>query len=161
MGLWDLVFCGMVMIQPTAPMPSFGIIGQEGRGHVVTAILIAMFAMLATAVSYGRMASVYPSAGSAFAYVGGEIHPSAGFLTGWVYMLSYMMNGLVPLIWACKAAGNIYPAIPYWGWVVIFSALMTSLNLRGIRASARTNEGLVIAMSVVIFAFFYAAIHYV
>jgi len=44
-------------------------------------------------------------------------------------------------------------AIPYGGWVLIFAALFTALNLQGIRASARTNEGLVIAMSIVIFAF--------
>src|SRR2546427_4063376 len=86
LGLWDLVFCGIILIQPTAPMPNFGILGQDARGHIVTVILIAMIAMLFTAVSYGRMASVYPSAGSVFTYTGREIHPEIGFLTGWGYM---------------------------------------------------------------------------
>src|SRR5579872_5684217 len=74
LGLWDLVFCGIILIQPTAPMPNFGIIGQDAKGHIVTTILIAMFAMMFTAVSYGRMARAYPSAGSVFTYVGREIH---------------------------------------------------------------------------------------
>jgi len=161
LGLWDLVFCGIILIQPTAPMPNFGIIGQDAKGHIVTTILIAMFAMLFTAVSYGRMARAYPSAGSAFTYVGCEIHPGLGFLTGWGMMLNYMLNSLICTIWCSKAAGNIYPAIPYGGWVLFFAALFTALNLQGIRASARTNEGLVIAMSVVIFAFFAAAVRYV
>jgi hypothetical protein len=56
LGLWDLVFCGIILIQPTAPMPNFGILGQDAKGHIVTVILIAMVAMLFTAVSYGRMA---------------------------------------------------------------------------------------------------------
>jgi putrescine importer len=63
LGLWDLVFCGIILIQPTAPMPNFGIIGQDAKGHIVTTILIAMCAMLFTAVSYGRMARAYPARG--------------------------------------------------------------------------------------------------
>jgi len=54
--LWDLILYGVVVIQPTAPMPAFGMVSEKAQGHVVTAILIAMFAMLFTAISYGRMA---------------------------------------------------------------------------------------------------------
>ena len=32
LGLWDLVFYGIVLIQPTAPMPLFGVVSQEARG---------------------------------------------------------------------------------------------------------------------------------
>ena len=78
LGLWALVFYGIVLIQPTAPMPLFGVVSQEAKGHVVTTVLIAMFAMLLTALSYGRMARVYPSAGSVYTYVTGEIHPGPG-----------------------------------------------------------------------------------
>ena len=55
---------------------------SSGEGPCRTAVLIGMVAMLFTAISYGRMARVYPSAGSAYTYVGQEIHPVAGFLTG-------------------------------------------------------------------------------
>jgi len=37
----------------------------------------------ATAVSYGRMASLYPSAGSAYTYVGKGLNSYAGFMAGW------------------------------------------------------------------------------
>jgi putrescine importer len=57
---------GIVVIQPSAPMPAFGVVSERAHGHVVTAVLIAMIAMLFTAISYGRMARAYPSAGSAF-----------------------------------------------------------------------------------------------
>jgi amino acid transporter len=63
-------------------MPPFGVISQEARGHVVTTILIAMVAMLFTAISYGRMARAYPAAGSAFTYVGREINPAATVVPG-------------------------------------------------------------------------------
>jgi putrescine importer len=70
--LRDLIIYGIIIIQPTAPMSIYGVVSNAARGHVVTTILIAMVAMLFTAVSYGRMARVYPSAGSAYTYVGKE-----------------------------------------------------------------------------------------
>ena len=75
--LWHLVLYGIIIIQPTAPMSIYGVVNNAAGGHVVTTILIAMVAMLFTAVSYGRMARIYPSAGSAFTYVARELHPLA------------------------------------------------------------------------------------
>jgi hypothetical protein len=59
LGLWNLIIIGMVIIQPTAPMGIYGVISNKAHGHVVTTILIAMIAMLFTAISYGRMARIY------------------------------------------------------------------------------------------------------
>ena len=73
-------------------MPAYGVFSNAGQGHVVTSILIAMVAMVFTAMSYGRMARVYPSAGSAYTYVGREIHPSLGYVTGWSMTMDYMLN---------------------------------------------------------------------
>jgi putrescine importer len=159
--LWDLVFYGIILIQPTAPMPLFGVVGQEARGHIVTTVLIAMCAMLFTAISYGRMARAYPSAGSAYTYVGKELHSGLGFVTGWSMAMDYMLNPIICTIWCSKAAMNLVPEIPYPVWAVFFAVLFTLLNLRGIRATARTNEVLVLAMCVVIVYFFIAAVRYI
>jgi putrescine importer len=158
--LWDLVLYGIIVIQPTAPMSVFGVLSNRGRGHVVTTILIAMIAMLCTAVSYGRMARAYPSAGSAFTYVSREIHPIPGYITGWSMAMDYMLNPLICIIWCSKAAMNFAPGVPYWIWAVFFFLIFTSLNLRGIRTSARINAGLASAMGVVIAIFFIAAARY-
>lgn len=159
--LWDLVLFGIIVIQPTAPMPLFGVLVERGRGHAVTAILLAMVAMLFTAMSYGRMARVYPSAGSAFVYVSREIHPFAGFVTGWSMTMDYMLNPMISLIWCGKAAQNFVPGVPYWVWVIFFFLLFTCLNLRGIKTSARINEGLAVVMGIVITVFAIAASHYI
>src|SRR4030081_1733035 len=81
--LWDLIFYGMVLIQPIAPIPLFGVVQARSRGHIVDIILIAMVAMLITAFSYGRMAAIFPTAGSAYTYVSRGINPHVGFLVGW------------------------------------------------------------------------------
>jgi putrescine importer len=150
LGLWDAVFIGIIMVQPTAPMPLFGVVSDQAKGHVVTTILIAMCAMLFTAISYGRMARAYPGAGSVYTYVGQEIHPALGFLTGWAMLLDYVVNPLICTIWCSKAAMNVLPWIPYPLWAFFFAGLFTMLNLRKIHSTARTNEVLTAAMSIAI-----------
>jgi putrescine importer len=156
--LRDLILYGVIVIQPVAPMSSFGVLMDRGRGHAVTTILLAMAAMLLTAISYGRMARAYPSAGSAFTYVGQEISPSLGYVTGWSMAMDYMLNPMICLIWCSKAAGTFVPGIPYFVWVIIFFLLFTGLNLRGIKTSARLNTGLAVGMGLVIVLFFVMAI---
>jgi len=105
--LWDLILYGIIVIQPTAPMPAYGVFSNAGQGHVVTSILIAMVAMVFTAMSYGRMARVYPSAGSAYTYVGRELHPSLGYVTGWSMTMDYILNPLICTIWCAKAMADL------------------------------------------------------
>jgi putrescine importer len=151
----------MIVLQPVAPMSAFGALSDRGKGHVVTAILIAMVAMLFTAISYGRMARAYPSAGSAFTYVAQEIHPSVGYVTGWSMVMDYIVNPLICVIWCAGQAHEFAPAIPNWGWKIIFAAAFTLLNLRGIKTSARVNAGLTAGMSAVVIVIFVAAIRYI
>jgi putrescine importer len=155
--LWDLILYGIVVIQPTAPMSVFGVLDKHGKGHVVTAILIAMAAMLFTAISYGRMARAYPSAGSAFTYVGQEINPALGYITGWSMVMDYMLNPMICVIWISQQANVFVPGTPYWIWAIVVTLLFTGLNIVGVRTSARVNAGLATGMGVVILIFFAAA----
>ncbi|HSU33624.1 MAG TPA: APC family permease [Bryobacteraceae bacterium] len=159
--LWDLILYGVIIIQPTAPMSVFGVLSDRGHGHVVTTILIAMFAMLFTAISYGRMARAYPSAGSAFTYVGKEINPALGYITGWSMVMDYMLNPIICVIWISNQAHAFAPGLPYWLWAVFFSLMLVYLNVLGIRISARINAGLAAGMGIVIAIFFIAAAHYI
>jgi putrescine importer len=159
--LWDLVFYGLVLIQPTAPIPLFGVAQKLSNGHTVTTILIAMFAMVITAFSYGRMAAVYPSAGSAYTYVGKAINPHLGFLIGWAMLLDYILQPLLNAIWISVAIHSRYiPKMPYPVAALLVVGFMTGLNLRGIKSSARANKILLIAMCAVVGAFLYLAVHY-
>jgi len=146
----DLILYGIILIQPTAPMPVFGVIYQEARGHVVTAILLAMLAMLLTSMSYGRMARAYPHGGSAFLYVGKEIHSSLGYMTGWCLVMDYILNPLICTIWCSRAAMNFLPGVPYIAFAVFFAVFFTALNLNGVETSARINAGMAAALGVVI-----------
>src|SRR5580700_8207444 len=157
----DLVLYGIILIQPTAPMPVFGVLYQESRGHVVAVILLAMVAMLFTSVSYGRMARVYPHGGSAFLYVGKEIHPSLGYITGWCLVLDYVINPLICVIWCSRAAMNFAPEIPYIAWAIFFALLFTVLNCNGVETSARINAGMAAALGVVIVLVLVASVRWI
>ena len=159
--LWDLILYGIIVIQPVAPMSVFGVLSDRGRGHVVTTLLIAMVAMLFTAFSYGRMARAYPSAGSAFTYVGREINPAVGYITGWSMVMDYMLNPMICIIWCSQQAHVFAPGVPYAMWAIFFGAVFTALNIQGIKTSARVNTLLAAGMGAVVAIFFMFAARYI
>lgn len=159
--LWHLIIYGIIIIQPTAPMGIYGVVSNLAHGHVTTTIFIAMIAMLLTAISYGRMARVYPRAGSAFTYVSEELNPRLGYLVGWAMLMDYILNPVICVIWCSQAAINIVPGVPYAFWAIGFAVLSTFLNTRGIHTSSRVNAVMTIAMSLVVFLFLGEGVHYI
>ena len=163
--LWDLIFYGIVLIQPIAPVPLYGVAQKLSDGHFVTIILIALFAMLITAISYGRMGALYPTAGSAYTYVGKGLNPHLGFLAGWAMILDYLLQPLINTVWIStalheRAASLHIPELPFIVWAAIIAGVMTFLNLAGVKSSARANKVLLAVMSFVVVWFMWQAIRY-
>jgi len=161
LGLWDLIFYGIVLIQPIAAVGLFGIAQRNSHGHMVLTILIAMCAMMLTAVSYGRMASLYPSAGSAYTFVSRGLNSHLGFLAGWAMVLDYLTVPVVSIIYAALTLVRLVPHVSFAAWVVTLMTLITLLNLRGMKATAHSNVILLAAMCLVILAFFWSSVHYI
>lgn len=159
--LWDLIFYGIVLIQPVAPIPLFGVVQARSRGHIVDTILLAMLAMMITAFSYGRMAALYPAAGSAYTYVGRGLNPHLGFLAGWAMFLDYLLQPILNGVWVAVAIHRLLPQVPYAVGAFLFVGLVVGLNLVGIRATARANRVLLGFMFLVIGAFIILAVRYV
>jgi len=159
--VWDLVFYGIVLIQPIAPVPLYGVAQKLSNGHFATIILIAMFAMIITAVSYGRMAALYPAAGSAYTYVGKGLNPHLGFLAGWAMFLDYLLQPLINTVWISTALHERYVhKVPFFAWAAVIASIITLLNLRGIRSSARANKVLLFVMFVVVGLFMVLAVRF-
>jgi putrescine importer len=139
LSLWDLILYGIVLIMPIAPVPLFGIVQKLSLGHAVSTILLAMIAMILTAFSYGRMAALYPSAGSAYTYVGRGLNAHLGFLAGWAMFLDYLLVPMICTIYGALTVRRLVPEIPFVVWAALFAGTMTVINLRGIRTTAKTN----------------------
>jgi putrescine importer len=182
LGLWDLVFYGIVLIQPVAAVGIFGIANQKSYGHVTTTILIAMVAMMFTAMSYGRMAGHYPVAGSAYTYVGRALNPHLGFIVGWAMFLDYLIIPVISIAYGAVSLLSLKQLQPIaksidtsvihvlhlpetfkatYILVVVFLAVLTTyLNVRGVRWAARTNEILLAIMTIAIVIFLVDAVRF-
>src|SRR5438093_10548195 len=115
LSLWDLVFYGIVLIQPVGAVGPFGLANKMSLGHVTATILIALVAMMLTAVSYGRMAGLYPAAGSAYTYVGRGLNPHLGFVAGWAMFLDYLVIPIVSVVYGALSMQRVVDAlVPEW-----------------------------------------------
>ena len=161
LSLSDLIIYGIILIQPVAALPLFGHANNISKGHAVTTILVAMVAMIFTANSYGRMANIYPAAGSAYTYVGKSLSPYLGFVAGWSMFMDYMFIPILCVIFTSITANHLLPIIPYYFWIFFFVGSFTLLNMRGIKVASKANWILIVIMSVVVFYFMAAAIRYI
>ena len=80
--------------------------------------------------------------------------PALGYLTGWAMVMDYILNPLICTILCSKLTQNILPEVPYWVLAVFYATAFTVLNLRGVKTSARINDVLAGAMTIVVIVFF-------
>lgn len=158
--LRDLLIYGMIIMQVVAPIPIFGLLEQRSNNHAIATVLIAMVPMIITAISYGRMASLYPMAGSAYSYVSRALNPHLGFVIGWSMLLDYLMIPLISALIPAFAIQRVWPTIPLSLLTFVIVLLMTMLNLLGLRATARANTFLLWVTSIIVVAFLSLAIRY-
>src|SRR6202163_150268 len=161
LGLWDLVYYGVILTSPIAVVPMFGEAQVLSRGHAVVTLLAAMVAMTATAVSFGRMATVYPSAGSVDTYVSRVLNPQIGFVLGWAMFLEYLFQPLQNSLYAALTIQRLLPHIPFALLSAVAVGFMTLLCWFGIRTTARANEILLPMTSVVMGVFLGKAIWFI
>ncbi|WP_286229463.1 APC family permease [Neobacillus mesonae] len=153
LGLWAIVGLGLGYMTPTIVFDTFGIVSEETNGVVPLAYLTALMVMLFTAISYGKMVQVFPSAGSAYTYTRETMNPHLGFLVGWAALLDYillpMVNALIIRIYMV----SVFPSVPAWIWVVTYVAAVTAINVWSMGKTSNLNSLLVVFEIVLIGAF--------
>jgi putrescine importer len=82
------------------------------------------------------------------------------FSAGWAMVLDYLTVPIVSIEYAALTLVRIVPHISFFVWVVVLMTLITLLNLRGMKATARFNIILLAAMCAVIAWFFSSSVHY-
>ncbi|MFI6734808.1 APC family permease [Nonomuraea sp. NPDC050451] len=152
-GLTDLVSYGLVFMVPISPFAIFGSVYARSGGMPALAYLVGMVALLFTAASYAQMVKAFPLSGSVYNYAGRGIAPPAGFLTGWMVLLDYILVPCLLYLVASIAMHAIVPEIPVWAWLIAFVALNTTINLRGIRMTVKLTR-IMIVFELVVLALF-------
>lgn len=153
LGLWHIIIIGLAYIQPMTLFDTFGLVSEESHHHVPTSYIVALIAILFTSISYGHMIRRYPSSGSAYTYAQKSIHPNVGFMVGWSSWLDYLLSPMVNIILAVIYLEALFPTVNHWVWVVVLTAFMTGINLRGARFVANFNSWIVLVQLIVIGTF--------
>ncbi len=153
LGLWAIVGLGLGYMTPMTVFDTFGIVTGETNGVVPSAYLVALVAMVFTAISYGRMTRVFPSAGSAYTYASETIHPNVGFLVGWSSLLDYLLLPLVNALIVRLYLESFFPQVPGWIWVVGYVAAITAMNLFSMSSTSKVN-GILVVFQIVLIAVF-------
>ncbi|MEO4016202.1 APC family permease [Pseudomonas rossensis] len=161
LSLGSVVLFGIAYMTPIIVLGTFGILAQSTAGMVPAAYLAALVAMFFTAMSYGRMASAFPVAGSAYSYVRKAISPKLGFIAGWAVLLDYLF--LPMAIWLIGSAylNSAFPAVPQWIWVLVFIGITSAINIVGLKLANGINALLMLVQFLVLIAFVALCVHYV
>ncbi|MET8174341.1 APC family permease [Streptomyces clavifer] len=108
--------------------------------HFTPWIGAAVVALMTVVVlSYRQVVHAYPSGGGSYAVVSTNLGPSAGLVVGASLLVDYVMTVAVSV---ASGVDNIISAVPSLAdyrvlMALCFVALLTALNLRGLRESGR------------------------
>jgi amino acid transporter len=128
-------------------------------GATPLAVLLGTVAMLLVAVCLGQLGKHLPSAGGLATYTTNGLGRYAGYITGWLLVLGYLLiPPLVVLVFSYVAQANLtaHFGTPTWVWApiaVVVSVIGWALTSRGIRISRDTAVVLGVLEMVVFLAF--------
>ncbi|MCO7174872.1 APC family permease [Sporolactobacillus kofuensis] len=154
----DLLIYGLIFMVPIAPFGIYGQIAIGSHGMVALAYAIGMIGMLFTALSYSKMSSAIPIAGSVYSYAQRGINDNVGFIAGWLILLDYIFIPALLYLVSAVALADIVPQIPVLVWLIIFIGFNTVINIRGIAFTAKTNKIILILEFIVLTIFLFAGI---
>jgi amino acid transporter len=135
----DLVVYGMIMMVPIAPFAVFGFVWNDSRGMVPLAYLLGLVGMSFTAMSYATMSRAFPVAGSVYSYAQRGLSDAAGFFSGWLILLDYILIPALLYLVSAVALRPLFAGVPEWVWLVGFIAFNAGANLLGIHFTARVS----------------------
>src|SRR6266480_1201828 len=147
-GLPGVLFQSITTMAPASAVAfSLGAAIPFAGGALPLAVLIALLVCSLIALNIGSMAKYLPSAGGYFTYVGRGLGSQAGWMTGWLFSLTYLL--IVPL--QLLVLGPVMDAFAQqyfhlsfgpngWAvWAMVFAVIVFGLTYFGIKISADTS----------------------
>jgi amino acid transporter len=150
-GLTGVLFQSITTMAPASAVAfSLGAAIPFTGGALPLATVIALVVCILVAINIGSLAKHLPSAGSYFTFVSRALGPQAGWMTGWLFDLAYLLIVPFQLLVLGPVAdqfANTYLSIHMGanGWIVwaaFFAVIIFLLTYFGIRISA--NAGVIL-----------------
>lgn len=159
--VFDLVIYGLISMVPIAPFSIYASVFNASHGMPALTYLIALGAMLFTVLSFGVMIHRFPSSGSIYTYATKGIGKLVGFVAGWLMLLQYLVGPTLCYIMAGLALNQYVPAVPVWGWCLMFLAFTTFVALRGMKTTIAVNRVALVGELLVLALFLGLGIAYI
>lgn len=160
----SLIAFGVAYMSPGIVVSTFGVISVASNGAAPTAYAITTMAMLLTALSYSKMARLFPTSGSVYNYTRKMLGSRIGFLAGWAILLDYFFLPMVAWLIQATYLHTQFPAVPLWGWLALNIVVTTAINIYGVALADRVNRTLLalsitVLVALVAFCVYYLAGH--
>ncbi|WP_407553158.1 amino acid permease [Streptomyces sp. Pv4-95] len=107
-------------------------IAVAGPGIVLSYLIAGALAMLVMRM-LGEMSAAMPASGAFSVHAERALGRWAGFSVGWLYWFLLVVVLAVEATGAAQIANGWVPAVPQWGWVLIFMVVFTLANLAAVK----------------------------
>jgi len=131
-----------------------GITAGFAGSSMIFSMLIAALTASFTALSFASLTSWLPTEGSVYEYGYRLISPEAGFLGGWMWLISNILTGSAVSLGFAHYL-NVVFNVPLKVLATVLCAVFTVINYYGIRHSAQIND-LIVSLKIMILIFFIA-----
>jgi basic amino acid/polyamine antiporter, APA family len=152
-GLWSAVAINVGAIIGGGIFVVTGIVaGYAGSALIVSMALAAVIALF-TGLSFVRLTTWQPIEGGVYEYGRQLISPSAGFLAGWMWLVSNTFTGAAVSLGFAYYLTTVFPNIPSNILAAVVCLIFTALNLIGTKESASVNN-ILVAIKLAVLTFF-------
>lgn len=153
LGLFDATAISVGAIVGAGIFVVTGIAAGYAGSAFIISMLMAALVCLFTALSFAELTAWLPREGSVYEFGRELVSPFAGFVTGWMWMLSNTFAGAAVSLGFASYFANFFPTLPPTYIAAFLCLALTALNFFGIRQSALLNNFLV-STKLIILAFF-------
>lgn len=153
LGLFDATAISIGAIIGAGIFVVTGIVAGMAGPSIIVSIVIAGVIASFTALNFVQLSAYMPKEGGGYAYTHKLISPFAGFLAGWMWVLSNVFTGAAVSLGFARYLSAIFPFLPITAVASVLCILFTLLNTFGVRASATVNNSLVVSKIVILLFF--------
>ena len=153
LGLWDATAINVGAIIGGGIFVVTGIVAGLAGSALVVSMVVAGVIALFTALSFAELTAWQPVEGSVYEYSRQLVSPFAGFLTGWMWMVSNTFAGAAVSLGFGFYLAAAFPGLPVNVVAAVVCLGFTALNFVGVKQSAMLNNVLV-AVKLAVLGFF-------
>jgi len=161
LGLFDATAIGVGAIIGGGIFVVTGIVAGLAGPALVVSIAVAAGIALLTALSFVELTSWLPAEGSVYEFARRLISPSAGFLSGWMWVVSNIFAGAAVSLGFAYYLVALLPGVEPRLVAAALCIMFTATNYVGTRQSAMLNNMLVTGKVIILLVFVIAGLSHV